>query len=348
MLVVEFSAIDIDDNVQEIIVEVGGIPYTLTPGASSYELPMNQLGDTEVKITVVDTEGGVISETVSVEVIEPNPGPEVVINSPSILDGYHIGDIIMIDFDVIDRDGISSINAFIDSMPVVLVENGGNYSLDYAITNVGDQALEIVVENINQQITTQSLVFTSDYRDPSIDILSPSPDVLYTTGTDIFFDFEISDPDGLGIDSVELLLFDINNPEGEVYKLTLTEAPYGIPFSELAYFPWTNDVIGLQVTVNSGGKSASDYQELNLKIAIGLDDVSYFTVEMYPLPANDFIIIEGIEEANWIISDLKGRTLMNGVISGKTHVDTNELTQGMYLMEILTEAGRVVKRIEKL
>jgi hypothetical protein len=71
------------------------------------------------------------------------------------------------------------------------------------------------------------------------------------------------------------------------------------------------------------------------------------SIALYPNPANDYIIIDGIEKANTRITvyDLLGNQVLETLSSeGTTKIETNNLNQGVYILSFGAQRIRFVKK----
>ncbi|GAB4244793.1 MAG: hypothetical protein Tsb0034_23150 [Ekhidna sp.] len=69
-------------------------------------------------------------------------------------------------------------------------------------------------------------------------------------------------------------------------------------------------------------------------------------VRMYPNPAIDFLRIEVESAAHFRLMDLKGGTLLKGVVTDE-QINVSEIPAGIYLMEIETPDGVLKKKLMK-
>ena len=68
---------------------------------------------------------------------------------------------------------------------------------------------------------------------------------------------------------------------------------------------------------------------------------------IYPNPANDFITISGATNARIVISDLKGRMLLNVQAGSSNQIDIRSLAKGIYVLKVQSEDKQVVGKLVK-
>lgn len=90
-----------------------------------------------------------------------------------------------------------------------------------------------------------------------------------------------------------------------------------------------------------GGNLECDYRELT----VGMDELNVLDsdIKLYPNPAKDFFTVEGNGIQNIVVYTLTGEQVLQS--NGKTRVETNSLTSGMYVVTIHTAYGVKSKKI---
>jgi hypothetical protein len=68
---------------------------------------------------------------------------------------------------------------------------------------------------------------------------------------------------------------------------------------------------------------------------------SYF----FPNPANEKVNLNANGSAQYSISDLSGRLVMNGSFDGKAQIDISRIDAGVYLLKIQSTAGDSAERL---
>ena len=81
-------------------------------------------------------------------------------------------------------------------------------------------------------------------------------------------------------------------------------------------------------------------------LATALKHTETSNLVIYPNPANDFITISGARNARIVISDLKGRMLLN-VEAGSNQIDIRSLAKGIYVLKVQSEDKQVVGKLVK-
>jgi len=83
---------------------------------------------------------------------------------------------------------------------------------------------------------------------------------------------------------------------------------------------------------------------------LGLGDLNQGrSVQVYPNPCTDRLVVDGVENATWRITDLQGRTVSAGRFlgTGLQELDAAALTAGSYVLLIDTEGDRRSVRFSK-
>ena len=79
-----------------------------------------------------------------------------------------------------------------------------------------------------------------------------------------------------------------------------------------------------------------------------INKVSDMDIKIYPNPAKDNIVIEGISEAKIELYNLQGQFIKNMKASGnKTSMDLSDVNNGVYSIRITTDERIIVKKIQK-
>lgn len=80
----------------------------------------------------------------------------------------------------------------------------------------------------------------------------------------------------------------------------------------------------------------------NFREKTGVDENEY-SIAPYPNPAIDYITIDNIQNVNYSIYDISGRTIERGIMNGN-QIQVGNLTQGMYIIEAGKYTGRIIKK----
>ncbi len=81
---------------------------------------------------------------------------------------------------------------------------------------------------------------------------------------------------------------------------------------------------------------------------LNINDLRELSFKIYPNPSRDFIIIERdiVDNAQLILRDFSGKELLSTTLTEKnTRLDIERFSSGIYLVEIISEAGNVTKKI---
>ncbi len=83
-------------------------------------------------------------------------------------------------------------------------------------------------------------------------------------------------------------------------------------------------------------------------ITLGINEMALMNVKMYPNPANDHILIEGVTKGKIEVLNLQGQVIgCVNIADQKTSVNLSDLTGGVYSIKITTRDGSVVKKLLK-
>lgn len=82
----------------------------------------------------------------------------------------------------------------------------------------------------------------------------------------------------------------------------------------------------------------------------GVNDVTQSYINIYPIPAKDFIIIDNPTMAffNYKITDILGSNQQQGTLTGSSKININSLPSGIYFLQLDNAFGKsIVKKIIK-
>lgn len=125
---------------------------------------------------------------------------------------------------------------------------------------------------------------------------------------------------------------------------------------------WTSNTfpsIGIPNSIGTGSIPAKDrflsgtnLTSCNDDITIGIEPLENFGFEIYPNPASRNITIHhqpGINEFNILLKDLNGKTILRNSFSGSNSNQvlniSEQISEGIYLLEIIVDEKKVVKKI---
>jgi hypothetical protein len=85
------------------------------------------------------------------------------------------------------------------------------------------------------------------------------------------------------------------------------------------------------------------------KTGTGLYDTKYNTnITIYPNPASDAIQVTGVEgKASLTLLDINGKLILNKEVANNEAISVSSLSQGIYLMKIVTANGTTQKKLVK-
>lgn len=100
----------------------------------------------------------------------------------------------------------------------------------------------------------------------------------------------------------------------------------------------------------SNGNGCESMSEIVIETGIttGINEIAEKEVKIYPNPAKDNIIIEGVTKAKIELSNLQGQVIKSvNVSDDKINMDISDLSNGIYSMKITTNNGIIVKKLLK-
>lgn len=84
-----------------------------------------------------------------------------------------------------------------------------------------------------------------------------------------------------------------------------------------------------------------------LESYLGINQANKANFELYPNPSNGSVSINGIDNAEVIVSDFSGKTFLNQNVNSNTSLDLNGLSNGTYLVTIVQNGNRSVQTLVK-
>lgn len=100
-------------------------------------------------------------------------------------------------------------------------------------------------------------------------------------------------------------------------------------------------------------KSSPNWQRdigsaFSLNCGLGLEEFNDENVSIYPNPSKDKFYIDLQSEANYTLSNVFGQEVKKGIlISGNNELQTNTLSNGLYMLNIVSPEGKVTKKLIK-
>jgi hypothetical protein len=152
------------------------------------------------------------------------------------------------------------------------------------------------------------------------------------------------------LDAQISIFINANNGDNGSMELTVSggEAPYAILWST-GETDEVLDGIGqgtYSVTVtDANGCVGTDSQSI-----IDLDVAEWEAKwSVYPNPASEFLILDGLTNGTFTLSDIDGRLLVTGFLAaGKTKIDFSGYPAGTYVLTVEQEGRVITKRVTKL
>jgi hypothetical protein len=121
------------------------------------------------------------------------------------------------------------------------------------------------------------------------------------------------------------------------YDLTVpVEATAGIMMVWDDELPIYNKLLSWQLRAYGDEYSSTFYYST----CVGLNEKPEYTVQLWPNPATETVHFEGIEAANVQVYNALGRLVKR--VHGSNEINVMELPKGTYLVQIVTEDGRVL------
>ena len=112
--------------------------------------------------------------------------------------------------------------------------------------------------------------------------------------------------------------------------------------SNFYYSPPTSGMYWVEVVDSSGCSGAS----LDFDFLFSLH-LSFISWKVYPIPAVDNLYLESDSGIDWIISDSQGKLLMKGACFSNAKIDVSNLSEGVYILQVLKENTTYFEKIIK-
>jgi hypothetical protein len=93
-----------------------------------------------------------------------------------------------------------------------------------------------------------------------------------------------------------------------------------------------------------------DFSTCNLSIINGIEEESINSVSVYPNPFNNQITLSGEWESGsqFLVFDATGRMILSGILNSNTQtIATNQLSNGVYLLEVRDDVKSSIQRLVK-
>lgn len=84
-----------------------------------------------------------------------------------------------------------------------------------------------------------------------------------------------------------------------------------------------------------------------LESFLGIEENNAFTFGLFPNPSNGLVTINGVDNAEVIVSDLSGKAFINQSVNNNSSLDLNGLSNGTYLVTISQHGNQSVQTLVK-
>ncbi len=225
----------------------------------------------------------------------------------------------------------------------------GQNNANLTITGAGFQPMSIMVTNNNY--AAHSMLNGDSYGKVFGDSLNAAGVNDGTNGEDWFL-LEVRGYDASGfVDSTLIYLADYrfaDNTQDYILKdwtsfdLNLTPGAY----TQLLFKLSSSDVG--QWGMNTPAFFAIDNIVFNS--VVGTEELTINTFNVYPNPTADLININTDESnASYVITNLQGQVVLSSsIIGSSTQVDVRNLSTGLYHISVITDAGIITKKFQKI
>lgn len=121
----------------------------------------------------------------------------------------------------------------------------------------------------------------------------------------------------------------------------------GSPISGATSQNYTMTASGAYQVGVSNGNSCELLSEI-VGFTVGVHEIGKNEIQIYPNPAKENVIVEGATRGVIELLDLNGQVIKQVIVSDeKTSIDISKLTEGVYLIKIITSEGTVVRKLLK-
>ncbi len=108
---------------------------------------------------------------------------------------------------------------------------------------------------------------------------------------------------------------------------------------------WTMPFPPAGVTVNKSGSDNVYFEDCSSPTAV--NDLELSKIKLYPNPVGDILHIDGINDAEVVISNLSGQTIYKTAIM-EENIDISNLKSGIYFVRIAKDGAFITRKIVKL
>jgi len=129
---------------------------------------------------------------------------------------------------------------------------------------------------------------------------------------------------------------------GEVFLGQMEDYSFYLPGADSMTYPLK--MYSMQPNDKIDRDPGNDMAELSfvIDLSVGIDEVNNSKINIYPNPANEFIVIENPKNENisWEILSIHSNKVLNGIAKGnKTVVNIVKLNRGIYLIKATSQNG---------
>ncbi len=129
-------------------------------------------------------------------------------------------------------------------------------------------------------------------------------------------------------------------------KLKLNLVPNSTFWGKKVFYIKLTNLVGITSTDLMFGQDLMeiiiDYDGSN----VGIGKVSVHDYRLFPIPATDKLFIDGVNTCAYKIYDLTGRLVKDGEVL-QNSIDVSDLSNGMYVLNGLSDKGMIVQKFMK-
>lgn len=140
-------------------------------------------------------------------------------------------------------------------------------------------------------------------------------------------------------------------PNGGSLELVVDSGAVEIPMVPNITYPYHPNTTGMylevtNVTGMANGQPITDMVPFVFRgsMKVSIEEVHQNSLNVYPQPADEYIIVEGALQADYSVIDMNGRVLLQGQMA-EERIDISELNTGVYILTVQNEKGIYTSRI---
>ena len=84
-----------------------------------------------------------------------------------------------------------------------------------------------------------------------------------------------------------------------------------------------------------------------LESYLGTDENNAFSFGLFPNPSNGLVTINGVNNAEVVVSDFSGKSFLNQMVNNNASLDLNGLSNGTYLVTVTQDGIQSVQTVVK-